>query len=175
MNSRPVHLIIGTVAIVAGLVVTFVQSHSAAFGHIVFGAWAVATVAAVALIRFRQRDLRFEVLDVVNGTVTLAAGVAALVIPATPSSFAWLTGLWAVVFGALALRGAISESSGRVRWSEAMFVPVASLAFGVLQLLMPINAVVNVGVLGAYWVVVGSWLVIGALSPRPAQPQGSSE
>lgn len=175
MESRQLPLTFGILAVIAGLVVTFVQNHSAQFGLIVFGAWALVTGVATLVQSVVGRGMRLGPWRTTGWVLTIIAGVAALLLAPSPAVFAVLTGIWAVLFGAAQFLAWRVRAHSDIPVSEGRFVALVSLGLGALQLLMPANSVVNLGVLGAYWVVVGSWLIIGALSPRAVPNQGSTE
>lgn len=155
MNSRPLELSVGVLSIIPALVITFLPDHSLSTGLLLFGLWAlVAGVTASQLLR-REGERAWRSA----WQLTESIGVVALILWATGlyDSFNWLVGFWAAAFAALTLI--------RTRRSQ-LFIGVLTVAFGLAQLLMPVNPVVNVGLLGAYLVILGVWLVIGALSPR---------
>lgn len=167
-------LTIGSLAAIAGLVITFAQDHSAFLGLLVFGVWALTSALAVLAVLFLYRTKLLGAWRVSAWAATAVAGVIAISIPATPQAFALLTGIWALLFGVIQIVSLFAGNGYRAKSGEGFFVAGASLILGALQLLMPINSVVNVGVLGAFWIVIGSWLIIGALSPNVSTIQGSS-
>ena len=107
----------------------------------------------------------------VQGISTGVAGVLAFVLvglQSTLSALLFLTIVWAAVTGFLELysgmraRGSstLPASVGRDWLTVGAFTAVLSLAY----LLMTPNAVVSVGVFGAYSVIVGVFLAIAGLS-----------
>lgn len=148
-------LTIGLFSLVPALVITFVSDHSFTTGLAAFSAWAVLSGAVVSLGFDRSRA---DILWRSAWILTLIAGCtsAALLFVTQSQFFPILIGVWATAFGLLATWRRV----GAFR-----FVGIVSVALGLAELLMPANAVVNVGLLGAYWVVIAVWLVIGALSP----------
>lgn len=163
MKSRRGDLAFGAVSALAGLVITFVPNHSLDFGLLVFMAWAFASAAVAAI--FRPRAQRTQLLE---GAVSLAAAVLAGLALAsnTSTSFPWIAGGWALAFALVTV----------ITHRRLSFVAVASIVFGIAQLAMPINPVVNVGLTGAFQVVMAIWIVIGALSPTTSgHHEGAAE
>ncbi|QYF73289.1 DUF308 domain-containing protein [Cryobacterium sp. PAMC25264] len=177
MANAPAAAVIGTrywtvpiaravVAFVPAAVITFNADHSARFGLLVFGAFALATGLVTALLSWRTvLDPRDRTLFVVQGAVGVVAGALALALHAGGLGFfLYLVTVWAAVTGVLELYTGIRvRGRGPVTrdWLiVGVFTAVLSLAF----LLLPPHAVVSVGLFGAYLVIVGVYLVIAGLS-----------
>ena len=163
MKNRRGDLAFGAVSALAGLVITFVPNHSLGFGLFVFLAWAcaIAVISAIVGIRGQRAQL-------IGAVVSLAAAVfAGLALGSNAVGvFPWIVGGWAVAFAL----GTVLADRG------ISFLAVATGGFGIAQLAMPINPVVNVGLTGAFQVVIAIWLVIGALSPNtPGHTEGAVE
>jgi uncharacterized membrane protein HdeD (DUF308 family) len=171
------------IALVAGVAITFNRDHSAAFGLLVFGGYAVVGGLFLAITSLRTlADGRDRQLFVVQGVVGVLAGALALVFAdGGLGFFLYLVSVWGAVTGFLEIysglrrrRGASVGVSPRDWLSIGALTAVLALAF----LLLPPNTVVAVGLLGAYLVVFGIFLVIGGLSlkwaatdvPRPVAP-----
>lgn len=177
MAHAPAAAVIGTrywtvpiaraiVALVPAVIITFNADHSAEFGLLVFGVYALATGLVTGLLSWRTvTDPRDRNLFVLQGAVGVVAGILALVLPdGGLGFFLYLVTVWAALTGVLELysgvrlrdRGPVSRD-----WLYAgVFTAVLSLTF----LLLPINAVVSVGLFGAYLVILGVYLVIAGLS-----------
>lgn len=162
--TRTLELSVGVLSIIPALAITFVADHSLATGLLVFGLWAlISGITASQLLR-RAGERAWRPAWQLTETV----GLGAMILWALGlfDSFNWLVGLWGAAFAALTLI--------RTRRNQ-LFIGVLTGALGLAQLLMPVNPVVNVGLLGAYLVVLGVWLVIGALSPRATlESEGAS-
>jgi uncharacterized membrane protein HdeD (DUF308 family) len=171
------------VALIAGIAITFNRDHSASFGLMVFGGYAVVGGLFLALASWRTlRDARDRQLFVVQGLVGVVAGALALLFAdGGLGFFLYLVSVWGAVTGLLELysglrrrRAASVGVSPRDWLSMGALTSVLALAC----LLLPPNTVVSVGLLGAYLVVLGIFLVIGGLSlkwaatdaPRPVAP-----
>lgn len=156
-THRRVELTAGILAAVPGLAITFVSNHSLSVGLLVFGLWALVTGITVSQLLRRAGERNFRP----SWQLTEAVGLVALVLWGFGQywSYQWVVGAWAIAFAIITL----------VRTRRAnLFVAALTGALGLAQLVMPVNPIVNVGLLGAYFVVVGVWLIIGALSPKSA-------
>jgi len=170
-------------ALIATVLITFNRDHSAAFGLLVFGCYALISGVFLALASRRfLADARDRQLFVVQGVVSVLAGAVALIFSdGGLGFFLYLISVWGAVTGFLELYSGLRRrrvppvgASPRDWVSTGGLTAVLALAF----LLLPPNTVVTVGLLGAYLVVFGIFLVIGGLSlkwaatdaPRPAAP-----
>jgi uncharacterized membrane protein HdeD (DUF308 family) len=98
-----------------------------------------------------------------------------------------LVSAWAVLTGTLEVyRGVQSRAMAPMSARDAMFVGAATVILAIaIQLVPPTLAqsyevegtehlltasVVVVGLLGAYWAIIGVYLAIAAASPRPSSP-----
>lgn len=171
------------VALIAAVVITFNRDHSAAFGLVMFGGYAVVGGLVLAFASWRTlTDARDRQLFMVQGFVGVFAGALALIFAdGGLGFFLYLVSVWGAVTGFLELysglrrrRSSPVDVSTRDWMSMGGLTAVLALAF----LLLPPNTVVAVGLLGAYLVVLGIFLVIGGLSlkwaatdaPRPVAP-----
>jgi uncharacterized membrane protein HdeD (DUF308 family) len=177
------------VALAVGLTITFTPAHSAAFGLMAFGLFAVVEGAIVAAGAFGDRtERRSRGLFVVQGTLTVIAGVAALALPeGGVHYFVWVVSAWAVVTGGLELVSGI-RARGRqaaardwmILGGLALILAVAFLAIppdysqalgGIEQIKGELTApVVLVGIFGAWAIVAGVLLGIAAVSARSPRP-----
>ncbi|MFO7689537.1 MAG: DUF308 domain-containing protein [Cryobacterium sp.] len=177
------------IALVAAVLITFNQDHSASFGLLVFGGYAVLAGAFVALAGYRSlTDPRDRQLFLVQGAVGIVAGALALVFHAGGLGFfLFLVSVWGAVTGFLELysglrarrrvRGGAASSArtpsartpsartpsaltARDWRSMGALTAILALSF----LLLPPNVVVSVGLLGAYLVIFGVYLIIAGLS-----------
>jgi uncharacterized membrane protein HdeD (DUF308 family) len=173
------------VALAVGFAITFTPAHSAVFGLVAFGLFAVVEGAVVAAGAFGDRaERRSRGLFAVQGAVTVVAGVAALVLPDGGVRYlVWVVSAWAIVTGALELVSGI-RARGRVGMARDWIIVgglTLILAIGVLivppdytQTLGGIErvtghltaSVVLVGMFGAWAIVAGVLLGIAAVSAR---------
>lgn len=157
----------GALAIVPGVVIAFSQDHTAALGLLVFGIWALVSGLVVGALALRDAAVPgIRSLFAVNAVVTAVAGILALTVPGGLPFLLYLVSVWAAVTGFVELyAGLRSRSRGtaagaRDRIAAGAFTALLAIVF----LLLPLEAVTAVGLIGAYLVMLGVYLVIGGLS-----------
>ena len=181
------------VALIIGFAITFTSGHSATFGLVAFGLFAVvegAIVAAGALGDSTER--RSRGLFIVQGILTVIAGVAALVLPEGGVHYlVWVVSAWAVVTGALELVSGI-RARGRIPAArDWMILGALTLILAIAVLVVPPDynqtlggieqikgqltaSVELVGIFGAWAIVAGVLLGIAAVSARSPRPKSES-
>ena len=167
------------IAVVAAVLITFNQDHSATFGLLVFGGYAVAAGVFLAAAGYRLLlDPRDRQLFVVQGVVGVVAGALALVFHAGGLGFfLFLVSVWGAVTGFLELYSGLrarrrirraadggAASAGGLTARDWTTTGGLTAILAVTFLLLPPNVVVSVGLLGAYLVIFGVYLVIAGLS-----------
>lgn len=168
------------IALIPAAVITFNPDHSAGFGLVVFGAFALLSGLFVGAVSwFTLGDARERTLFLVQGLVGVVLGALALVFhDGGLGFFLYLVSVWAAVTGFLELysgtRARGRSASARDWMSMGALTAILALVF----LLLPPHAVVSVGLLGAYFVILGVYLVIGGLSLKwasaPAAPDAAA-
>ena len=176
------------VALIVGFAITFTPAHSATFGLVAFGLFAVVEGAIVGAGALGDRsERRSRGLFVVQGILTVIAGIAALVLPeGGVHYFVWVVSAWAVVTGALELVSGI-RARGRVgSGRDWMILGGLTLVLAIGFLVVPPDysqtlggieqikgeltaSVVLVGMFGAWAIVAGVLLGIAAVSARPSR------
>ena len=165
----------GLLALVPSAVITFSPNHSPELGLLVFGVWAIASglvVGALSLRLLADRGIRSLVL--VNAVVTVATGLLAVTVPGGLPFLLYLVSVWAAVTGFVELFAGL-RARGRTPaardWIAAGgFTALLAIVF----LLLPPDAVTAVGLLGAYFVILGVYLVIGGFSLKWAAAPGAA-
>ncbi|MGT2425711.1 hypothetical protein [Amnibacterium kyonggiense] len=157
-------------AAVLALVVTFAldHRHPAAFGLVALGGYlllqaVVLTVVAPGLARTRGG----RALVLVRAAVSLVGGVIALV--GLGSGIALLRPLEALVFlavGVLEVLGGLRRSERAELSGDAVVVGGLQVLVGVLLLAVREDALLTVGVLGAWGAIVAVYLGISAANLR---------
>jgi len=183
-------------ALALAAVITFSADHSAPLGLMTFGIFAVVAgaVLTASALRLGAKGVVRSV-TFVQGILTVLAGIVSLALPAAGlpffvfllTTFAAVTGFLELYLG-LRRRGRRSSSS-----RDWVFVGALTVVLAIIVLLVPPGfsqaftgpddvpraltaSVVIVGSLGAYWAVLGVYLVIAGLSLRWAStptPVGS--
>jgi uncharacterized membrane protein HdeD (DUF308 family) len=159
------------VAFVPAGVITFTPDHSAQFGLLVFGAFALVSGLVTALLSRRTvLDRRDRTLFVVQGVVGVVAGALALALHAGGLGFfLYLVTVWAAVTGALELYTGIRVRGRGQVTRDWLVVGILTAVLSLIVLLIPPHAVVSVGLLGAYLVITGVYLAIAGVSLLPAR------
>lgn len=152
-------------ALILGLYITFSADHSARLGLVLFGAFAVASGVPVVLLSRRLTDRVARGIFVALGTIAAVCGIAALALNGVGLGLLlFLLTVFAALTGFLELYAGL-RARGRFVASRDWLLVGAFTAFTALVfLLIPPDAVVAVGLLGAYGVTVGVYLLIGGLS-----------
>ncbi len=161
-----VPIVRAALALVPAAVITFNANHSAEFGLFVFGAFALFSGIMVGILSRRTlADPRDRSLFVVQGSVGVIAGTIALVFHGGGLGFfLYLVTVWAAVTGFAELYSGIRARRRDPGERDWMLVGALTAVLALVFLLLPPNAVVSVGLLGAYLVLLGVYLVIAGLS-----------
>ncbi len=181
------------VALLVAVVVTFSADHSATLGLTLFGAFAAASGAVITAFSLRGAPSIVRTLQLAQGIVTLVAGFLALFMTSAGLPFLiYIVAGFAVVTGFLELiLGVRSRRSTRVA-RDWIFAGGLTVLLAVVVLLVPPGFVQNfegpdgvqraltasvivVGTLGAYWAILGIYLVIAALSIKWAPDAATQE
>ena len=180
----PVLFARATPALVVGLVITFSADHSAKFGLIVFGAFAIVSGAIVWWDALQPGK---RVVPLLQAIVTALSGVAALVFNEQGAGTLFLIVIsFAAITGFLELyRGLRARGKDPIA-RDWITVGVLTSALAVAVLLVPADyaapwsvvdkgltvsgtltsQIIVVGIFGAYAFLLGVYLVIGGFSAR---------
>lgn len=152
-------------AVVVGLIITFLEDHSPRIGLVAFGVFAL--ISGVVLLVGSLRTLTDQVL---RGVFIAQAGIS-IVIGASALAF-WASGIGVLLFivtvyaaltGALELyAGLRSRGAAPARdWATVgSYTAVAAIVF----VLIPPDSILATGLIGAYGLILGVFLVIAGLS-----------
>ena len=144
-------LLRGILAILFGLFALFAPGTALLALVFVFGAYAILDgVTALAVgIRHRKDDPHW-VWHVVQGVVSVLAGVIALIWPGvTALALLFVVAFWAIVLGIGEIGGAFaSRKSGSNAWGWTLAAGILNVIFGVLLLIWPAS-----GILTLIWLV----------------------
>jgi uncharacterized membrane protein HdeD (DUF308 family) len=172
-------------ALVVGFAITFTPAHSASFGLVAFGLYAVVAGAILLAGSLGGRgDRASRGLFLTQGVVTVLAGVAALVLPDGGVHYlVFVVSAWAIVTGALELVSGIRARARLTAARDWIILGGLTLILAVGFLIVPPDysqtlggieqikgqltaSVVLVGMFGAWAVVAGVLLGISAVSTR---------
>jgi len=154
------------VALVPAAVITFNADHSAEFGLLVFGAFALVSGLVTGVLSWRTvTDPRDRSLFTIQGVVGVIAGVLALALNAGGLGFfLYIVSVWAAVTGVLEVYAGIRVRGRGQVTRDWLVVGALTAVLALVFLLLPPHAVVAVGLLGAYLVIIGVYLVIAGVS-----------
>ena len=183
----PAQLLRAIPALAVGLVITFSADHTALFGLIVLGVFALVTGVLIGWGALRLDERHLRATSLVLAVVAALCGVAALVFSTTGPGTLFLL---VIIFGAatgflelyLGLRGRGRHDAAR----DWLTVGVLTALLAIAVLLVPADyslpraaddkgaavsgvltsQIIVVGILGAYAILVGVYLAIGGLSAR---------
>jgi uncharacterized membrane protein HdeD (DUF308 family) len=178
------------VALALGLVITFTGGHTADFGLVAFGVFAVLTGLLVLGSTFgpaasREASTAFRA----HGAVSVIAGAAALLLPSGgPAYLVWVLSGWAIVTGALELVSGIRARGRAAAWADWAAVGALTVLLGVVVLVTPpdisdafrgdkgvegllTSPIILIGMLGAWAIVTGVLQAISAASPKESAPR----
>jgi uncharacterized membrane protein HdeD (DUF308 family) len=159
------------VALIAAAVITFTRDvHTAEFGLIVFGAYAVVEGAAVALLSLRTVvDSLTRTLFVVQGAIGVLAGILALTLSGSGLGlYLFVVSVWAALTGFLELYSSLRNRGKDPAARDWLVTGAVTAALAVVFLLIPSDAVLAIGLFGAWAVVVGVFQAIGGASLQMA-------
>jgi uncharacterized membrane protein HdeD (DUF308 family) len=174
-------------ALVLGLAITFTGGHTAQFGLIAFGAFAVVSGVLLAATTFApgaapEARAAFRA----SGVVSVIAGIAALVQSGGGIGYlVWVLSGWAIVTGALELVSGIRFRGRVAGWADWVAVGGLTVVLRVVALIIPpdiadafsgekgvegmvTSPIIIVGLLGAWAVITGVLQAISAASPSRA-------
>jgi len=180
-------------ALALGLVITFTAGHTATFGLVAFGVFAVLSGLLLAAGSFGPRaEPISRTAFRAQAVVTVLAGIAALVLPGGGIGYlVWILSGWAIVTGALELVSGIRARRRVVAWTDWIAVGGLTVLLGAIVLVIPpdiadrftgdkgvegllTSPIIVVGLLGGWGIVTGVLLAIAAASPRQARARAEA-
>jgi uncharacterized membrane protein HdeD (DUF308 family) len=163
------------VAFAVGFFITLDQNHAAGYGIAMFAVFAIVSGIVAAAFWF-VTDAGQRSLWVIQGALGCAAGIVTLVVH-TGGLGALLYGVsvWGVLTGVAELYAAWRSRRGQtgeglVVARDRMLVGAATVVLAILFLIIPADHRLAIGLFGAYAVVIGVYLAIGAFSLKWAHP-----
>lgn len=166
------------VALAATAVITFTRdAHTAEFGLIVFGVFAIIDGAATAVLT-ATAGVRgtTRTLFIVQGAIGLIAGVLALALLSSGLGlFLYLVTVWAALTGFLELYNGIRNRARDAAARDWLITGALTAVLAIAFLLIPSDALLAIGLFGAWAVIVGVFQGIGAVSLRSASRAVAAE
>lgn len=161
-----VALVRAGIALVVGAVITFTANHSAVTGLIAFGAFAVANGLTLSLGSFTATDRVVRRVFLAIGVLGVVAGVIALVVhTAGLGALLYLVSVWAALTGFAELYcGLRARRVGHPAARDLLLVGGLTAVLALVFLFIPADPVLAVGLFGAYAIIIGVYLAIGAFT-----------
>jgi uncharacterized membrane protein HdeD (DUF308 family) len=158
-------------ALAAGAVITFTRdAHTAAFGLVVFGVFAVLDGLVTGVLSGLLAGRRItRTLFAVQGGIGVLAGVLALALSgAGLGLYLYLVTVWAALTGMLELYNGIRERGRDAAARDWLITGAITAVLALALLFSPADAVLVIGLFGAWAVIVGVFQAIGAATLRSA-------
>lgn len=183
MKSWIAPLVRAIPAVVLAIVVTFSADHSSALGLVTFGVFGIVSGLAMGFFAFVGPRGTARTIHLIQAALTLLAGVAAVAVTGGGLPYLVLiVSAWAATTGFLELYlGLRARREPGAR--DSIFLGALTVLLAIAVLVVPPDfvqpfafdevtgqvtaSVVIVGLLGAYWAILGIFLVIAAV-PVPA-------
>lgn len=184
MSSWIAPLLRAVPAIVLAVVVTFSADHSAPLGLVTFGVFGAAAGAVLTVFALRSAAGPVRTLQFLQGVLTLVAGVGALAVAGGGLPYlVFLVSGWAVLTGFIELYIGIRTRRSSSIARDSIFAGALTVLLAVVLLVIPPDfsqpytgpdevereltaSIIVVGLLGAYWAILGVFLVIAGLSQK---------
>ncbi|MFP3467168.1 HdeD family acid-resistance protein [Leifsonia sp. SIMBA_070] len=159
------------VALAAGAVITFTRdAHTPLFGLVVFGLFAIVDGLATGILSWLFAGRRLtRTLFAVQGAIGVIAGVLSLSLTgAGLGLFLYLVTVWAALTGFLELYSGIRERGRDAAARDWLITGAITAVLALVLLFVPADAVLAIGLFGAWAVIVGVFQGIGAATLRSA-------
>ena len=126
----------------------------------IFGLYAILDGIAAVVIGIRTRGEAHWVWTIVQGVVSVLAGIIALIWPGlTALALLFVVAFWAIVLGIGEIGGAFaSRRSGSTAWHWTLAAGILNVIFGVVLLIWPAG-----GILALVW-LVGIFTLAGGIA-----------
>jgi uncharacterized membrane protein HdeD (DUF308 family) len=150
--------------------------HLTMLGLLSFGGFAVLTGLLVAFGGFLIGQRTVRTVFIVQGAISVIAGVVALVFSTSGLGVLLYTvSVWALLTGAAELYSGIRTRQRIPAGRDWRLVGVLTLVLAIVFLLIPADVVLAIGLFGAYAAIVGVYLAIGGFSLRwgTGRPDGA--
>ena len=134
-----------------------------------FGLYAILDGIAAIVIGVRTRGEPHWVWTIVQGVVSVLAGVIALIWPGvTALALLFVVAFWAIVLGIGETGGAFaSRRSGSTAWGWTLAAGILNVIFGVLLLIWPASGILTlIWLVGIFTLAGGIALIVLALRVR---------
>lgn len=160
-----VALVRAIVALVAGGFITFDPEHSARVGLLVFGSYALVEGVVVGIGGLLLKDALTKWLFVAQGALGVVVGIAALVLNgAGLGALLYGVSVWALLTGFAEFYCGWRARRRFDASRDWMVIGGLTVILAVVFLVIPPDSLLAVGLFGAYAVIVGVYVGIGAFT-----------
>jgi uncharacterized membrane protein HdeD (DUF308 family) len=162
-----VPLVRAAAALAVAAIITFTANHHAQLGLLAFGGYALVSGLVTGLGAFTLSDRVSRRLFVSQGVFGVVAGVVALLASgAGLGVFLYTVSVWAALTGFCELYCGIRSRGRHAAARDWLVVGGLTVVLALVFLIIPADAVLAVGLFGAYAVVIGVYLGIGAFTVK---------
>jgi uncharacterized membrane protein HdeD (DUF308 family) len=153
-------LLRGVLAVLFGLFALFSPATALLALIFVWGFYAILDGIAALALGFRHRRTSHWGWHVLQGVISLAAGVVALVWPGpTVLALVLIIGVWSIVLGVTEIAEAFSaRRSGSSSWGWLLAGGIVAILFGIVLIVSP-----GAGALALLWIIGWFSLVFGVV------------
>jgi uncharacterized membrane protein HdeD (DUF308 family) len=160
-----VALVRAVLALAVSAVITFTAEHSSSLGLILFGVFAVLTGIVVAIGGFTHDDRVVRRLAIAQGAVGVVAGVLAIIFNgAGLAVLLYTVSVWAALTGFIELYCGVRLRGRSLAARDWLVTGALTAVLAIVYLVIPPDKVLAVGLFGAYAVIVGVYVGIGAFT-----------
>ena len=160
-----VALVRAIIALVAGGFITFDPEHSARVGLLVFGSYALVEGVVVGIGGLLLKDALTKWLFVAQGALGVVVGIAALVLNgAGLGALLYGVSVWALLTGFAEFYCGWRARRRFDASRDWMVIGGLTVILAVVFLVIPPDSLLAVGLFGAYAVIVGVYVGIGAFT-----------
>lgn len=171
-----VALVRAVVALVAGGFITFDPEHSARVGLLVFGSYALVEGVVVGIGGLLLKDALTKWLFVAQGALGVVVGIAALVLNgAGLGALLYGVSVWALLTGFAEFYCGWRARRRFDASRDWMVIGGLTVILAVVFLVIPPDSLLAVGLFGAYAVIVGVYVGIGAFTIKFGLAQTNDE
>lgn len=152
-------LLRGVLAVIFGLIALFAPASALLALVLVFGLYAIMDGVAALVVGFRNRRGGHWGWHVVQGVVSLIAGLIAVLWPGpTVLALVLLVGFWSIALGIAQLVDALAARREGDAWGWPLVGGVVSVVFGIVLVVSP-----GAGALALLWIIGLPTLVLGVV------------
>lgn len=169
----------GAVAFATAMLIALTSHHSAQFGLLVFGAFAVLEGLIVGIGSWRTLaapgDRVVRALAATQGALGLIAGILALSLSHTGLGlFLYLVSVWALLTGFIEFYCGFRTRKSGGSSRDWITMGALTVILFIVFVLIPSDETLSIGIYGTYAAILGVYLGIGAFSLKWGMQHGAA-